>query len=130
MASSRIARIEGILRVIGADAADPERVRRAEASVARLRTQLAEVQAGEASLAEQVPACLPFPSPPAAVLPLDLPLSFALCSLVKYTSSKRDDSTHLLSAFCLILGSEGSAVRPRSDLAGSKGKHEDQGYVL
>lgn len=49
----RIARIEGILRVIGADAAEPERVRRAEASVTRLREQLAELQASEALLAEQ-----------------------------------------------------------------------------
>lgn len=52
----RIARIEGILRVIEADAAEPERVKRAEASVARLRAQLADLQAGEGPLAEQVRA--------------------------------------------------------------------------
>jgi hypothetical protein len=50
----RIVRIEGILRVIGADAADPDRVRRAEASVAKLKAQLSELQAGEKPLSEQV----------------------------------------------------------------------------
>lgn len=49
----RVTRIEGILRVIGADALEPERVRRAEASIGRLRAQLAELQAGEGRLAEQ-----------------------------------------------------------------------------
>jgi hypothetical protein len=50
----RIVRIEGILRVIGADASDPDRVRRAEASIAKLKAQLAELQAGEGTLSEQV----------------------------------------------------------------------------
>ena len=51
--SCRIGRIEGILRVIGADAADPERVQRAEAAVANLRQQLAELQKSEGPLSEQ-----------------------------------------------------------------------------
>lgn len=50
----RVVRIEGILRVIGADTADPERVQRAEASIAKLKAQLAELQAGEGLLSEQV----------------------------------------------------------------------------
>ena len=49
----RIGRIEGILRVIGADAADPERVQRAEAAVANLMQQLAELQKSEGPLSEQ-----------------------------------------------------------------------------
>lgn len=57
----RVARIEGILRVIGADALEPERVRRAEASIGRLRAQLAELQAGESRLAQQA-RLAPFPA--------------------------------------------------------------------
>ena len=50
----RIGRIEGILRVIGADAAEPERVQHAEASVSSLMQQLTELQKQEAPLSEQV----------------------------------------------------------------------------
>lgn len=50
----RIGRIEGILRVIGADAAEPERVQRAEASVSSLMQQLTELQKQEHPLSEQV----------------------------------------------------------------------------
>ena len=50
----RIGRIEGILRVIGADAAEPERVQRAEASVSTLMQQLTELRKAEAPLSEQV----------------------------------------------------------------------------
>ena len=50
----RIGRIEGILRVIGTDAAEPERVQRAEASVSTLMQQLTELQKAEAPLSEQV----------------------------------------------------------------------------
>ena len=42
------------MRVIGADAADPERVQRAEASVSSLMQQLTELQKQEAPLSEQV----------------------------------------------------------------------------
>lgn len=51
--SCRIGRIEGILRVIGADAADPERVQRAEVAVANLMQQLTELQKSEGPLSEQ-----------------------------------------------------------------------------
>ena len=50
----RIGRIEGILRVIGTDAPDPERVQRAEAAVASLMQQLTELQQGEGTLSELV----------------------------------------------------------------------------
>ena len=50
----RVGRIEGILRVIGADAAEPERVQRAEASVSSLMQQLTELQKQEQPLSEQV----------------------------------------------------------------------------
>ncbi len=46
--------------MIEADAAEPERVKRAEASVARLRAQLADLQAGEGALVEQVSTLLNF----------------------------------------------------------------------
>ena len=41
------------MRVIGADAAEPERVQRAEASVSNLMHQLAELQKGGNLLSEQ-----------------------------------------------------------------------------
>ena len=47
-------RIEGILRVIGTDAPEPERVQRAEAAVAGLMQQLTELQRGEGALSELV----------------------------------------------------------------------------
>ena len=50
----RIGRIEGILRVIGTDAPEPERVQRAEAAVAGLMQQLTELQQGEGTLSELV----------------------------------------------------------------------------
>ena len=50
----RIGRIEGILRVIGTDAPEPERMQRAEAAVASLRQQLTELQQGEGALSELV----------------------------------------------------------------------------
>ena len=50
----RIGRIEGILRVIGTDAPEPERVQRAEAAVAGLMQQLTELRQGEGTLSEQV----------------------------------------------------------------------------
>ena len=54
MWACRVGRIQGILRVIGADAAEPERVQRAEASVVNLMQQLTELQKAEAPLSEQV----------------------------------------------------------------------------
>ncbi len=56
-----MARIGAILRVIAADASDPERVRRAAAAVARLQAQLGELTAAQPGLAAQV-ACASLPS--------------------------------------------------------------------
>ena len=51
-----MARIGAILRVIAADATDPERVRRAGAAVARLQAQLDELAGAQPVLAAQVSA--------------------------------------------------------------------------
>ena len=83
----RIAQIEAILRVIGADAADPEQVRRAEASVAGLRAQLADLQTGEASLTQQVAACLCPLSPLGWYPSHKLASIFASAGILEYIST-------------------------------------------
>lgn len=52
--AGRLARIGAILRVIGADAGEPERVARAGAAVGRLQGQLGELAAQQPRLAAQV----------------------------------------------------------------------------
>lgn len=57
--AGRLARIGAILRVIGADAGEPERVARAGAAVGRLQAQLGELAAQQPRMAAQARSLTP-----------------------------------------------------------------------